>query len=295
MASKDENLFLQLSTAGLSCACSQTTVHWTETTMVRQQLAKKADVGNLYSMTARIAREEGFRALYRGYSAAMVREMTYSSIRFGLYDPIKVLMGATDPKTTPFWKKVAAGLSAGAFAASLMSPTDLLKIRMQKQTGEFKSMAYHARQIISEPPGGLRNLYHGVFTTITRAAVLGATKMATYDQCKYELKREDGYFGWKEEGLGRYKVQFAASIATGLAVTCTTSPVTNARTHIMSAPPGTFRSTFHCWGDIIRTQGPFGLYRGFGSQWARFGPYAIVQFLVWEQLRQAAGMTSIGS
>lgn len=136
-----ESLFLQLSTAGLSCACSQTTVHWTETTMVRQQLAKGSAGGNLYSMTARIAREEGARALYRGYSAAMLREMTYSSIRFGLYDPVKVLLGATDPATTPFWKKVLAGLSAGAFAASLMSPTDLLKIRMQKQTGEFQSMA----------------------------------------------------------------------------------------------------------------------------------------------------------
>ena len=73
MGSTDDNLFLQLSTAGLSCACSQTTVHWTETTMVRQQLAKKADVGNLYSMTARIARQEGVKALYRGYSAAMLR------------------------------------------------------------------------------------------------------------------------------------------------------------------------------------------------------------------------------
>jgi hypothetical protein len=291
----DTSLFLQLGTAGLSCACSQSTVHWTETTMVRQQLAKGAEAGNLFSMTARIARTEGVKGLYRGYSAAMLREMTYSSIRFGLYDPIKVLLGATDPKNTPFYKKVAAGLSAGAFAASLMSPTDLLKIRMQKQTGEFHSMGHHARQIISEPPGGVRNLYHGVFTTITRAAVLGATKMATYDQCKFELKREDGYFGWKEEGLGRYKVQFSASIVTGLAVSLTTSPVTNARTHIMSAPPGTYSSTFHCWADIIRTQGPLGLYRGFGAQWARFGPYAIVQFLVWEQLRKAVGMKSIGS
>ena len=80
----DTSLFLQLGTAGLSCACSQSTVHWTETTMVRQQLAKGAEAGNLFSMTARIARTEGVKGLYRGYSAAMLREMTYSSIRFGL-------------------------------------------------------------------------------------------------------------------------------------------------------------------------------------------------------------------
>jgi hypothetical protein len=79
---------------------------------------------------------------------------------------------------------------------------------------------------MAQPPGGVRSLYHGVGTTITRAAVLGATKMATYDECKTVLKRD---LGWVEEGWGRYQVQFTAAIATGLAVTMTTSPVTNAR------------------------------------------------------------------
>ena len=111
--------------------------------------------------------------------------------------------------------------------------------------------------------------------------------MATYDQCKTTLKRD---LEWSEEGYGEYQIQFIASIATGLAVTCTTSPVTNARTHIMTNPAGTFRNTLHCWADIVSKQGPLGLYRGFGAQWARFGPYAIVQFLVWERLRLLCGM-----
>lgn len=116
--------------------------------------------------------------------------------------------------------------------------------------------------------------------------LLGA-QMATYDQCKTVLKRD---LRWSAEGVGEYRIQFAASIVTGLAVTCTTSPVTNARTHIMTNPPGTFRGTLHCWSDIVSKQGPLGLYRGFGAQWARFGPYAIVQFLVWERLRLMCGM-----
>ena len=111
-------------------------------------------------------------------------------------------------------------------------------------------MRYHARQILKEPPGGVRNLYHGVMTTITRAAVLGATKMATYDQCKVELKEGSWTrgFGWTESRddperwTERYKVQFAASIVTGLAVTMTTSPVTNARTHIMCNPHAAHQS-----------------------------------------------------
>ena len=32
--------------------------------------------------------------LYRGFSAAAIREMSYSSLRFGLYEPIKIALGA---------------------------------------------------------------------------------------------------------------------------------------------------------------------------------------------------------
>ena len=45
--------------------------------------------------------------------------------------------------------------------------------------------------------------------------------------------------------------------------------------------------------DIMRRQGPVGFFRGFGMQWARFGPYAVVQFAVWESLRNVCGMGGI--
>lgn len=45
--------------------------------------------------------------------------------------------------------------------------------------------------------------------------------------------------------------------------------------------------------DIMRRQGPVGFFRGFGMQWARFGPYAVVQFAVWESLRSMCGMGGI--
>lgn len=45
--------------------------------------------------------------------------------------------------------------------------------------------------------------------------------------------------------------------------------------------------------EILRRQGPVGFFRGFGMQWARFGPYAVVQFAVWESLRNACGIGAI--
>ena len=109
--------------------------------------------------------------------------------------------------------------------------------------------------------------------------------MGTYDTAKQQL-RARGF----ADGAG---MVFTASILTGLATTITTSPATNARTMIMASPPGTYSGMLGCMAEIVKQQGPAGLFRGFAAQWLRFGPYAVVQFVVWERLRVMCGMKPI--
>ena len=237
--SLEEKLWLQLALSGFSCWVAQTTVHWIETTMVRQQLSKTGDL-SMFGMAAKIVREEGFFSLYRGFAASSLREASYSSLRFGLYEPIKTFLNtlAADPSApTPFYKKVLAGLSAGAFAAAVASPTDFLKIKAQGETGPSRSIAAHAREIATAdgaktPLAMVGNFYRGVSTTIARAALIGATKMAVYDECKQQLRIN---FHWRDDvALERYALQFCASISAGLAICLASSPATNARTMIVS-------------------------------------------------------------
>lgn len=272
---------------GASCVAAQGTVHWTRTAMVQQQLAGMRGEQPLGMMqqTAAIWRAEGLRGLYRGFSAAALREATYSSLRFGLYEPLKVALdtsGGTEELAV--WKKVTAGLVAGAGAAAIASPTDLIMIQMAASK-QFPppTMAQVAREVIARD--GILGLYKGLGTTVTRAAVLGATKMATYDVIKTELRKA----GWTE-GPG---LVFTASVATGLAITITTSPATNMQTIIMSSDKAGGGGMIAAASDIMRRQGPIGFFRGFGMQWARFGPYAVVQFAVWESLRKACGISAI--
>ena len=78
-----------------------------------------------------IWKEEGVRnGICKGLEASMLREATYSTMRLGLYEPIKHLMNADDPKTTPMWKKFAAGAAAGAIGQTIANPCDLIKVRM---------------------------------------------------------------------------------------------------------------------------------------------------------------------
>ena len=153
---REDSLAWQLGLAGAACTVAQGTIHWVETTMVRQQLATNQQ--NMLRTIQHIVRTEGAPALYRGFAAAGMRELSYSSLRFGLYEPIKKSLGAEDPATTPFYKKVLAGLLAGAFASAVASPTDLLKIRAQAATGPSESVVAHARAIAPQLlPRGLRD------------------------------------------------------------------------------------------------------------------------------------------
>ena len=273
---------------GASCVVAQGTVHWTRTVMIQQQLASmagKQPLGML-DQTSLIWKTEGMRGLYRGFSAAALREATYSSLRFGLYEPLKLMLASNEEEqlSPPVWQKVTAGLVAGAGAAAICSPTDLIMIQMAASK-QFPppTMAEVAKKVIASE--GIAGLYKGIGTTVVRAGVLGATKMATYDVVKTEMRNR----GIKE-GPG---LVFSASVVTGLAITITTSPATNLQTMIMSNKQGGGGGMLPAAMEIMRTQGPVGFFRGFGMQWARFGPYAVVQFTAWEALRNACGMKAI--
>ena len=336
--------------------------------MVRQQLATAAERRGLIASPA-IARQEGLRALYRGIEAALIREMSYSTLRFGLYEPLKNLMNENDEANAAFagekWaptvriaKRMASGCTAGGIASAIASPTDLIKVsnvyryslraaaddpalnveltaprncvrpphrpaqvRAMKDTVvPIPNLMHYVRTISASPGGPIKPFYEGVSATITRAVVLGATKMTVYNEVKdfeeeHNLPRSFGtavgspavpfLHAWLEgrrlQNFGhssppslpeRLMLQLNTSVAAGLAVTITTSPFTNARTHMM-AHPGVYRSLPHALFSIGATQGPLGYFRGFAAQWARFGPYATVQFLAWEQLRLMCGLPGL--
>ena len=85
---------------------------------------------------SKITSNEGFFALWKGVNAAWLREASYTSLRLGLYEPVKVAFGANDPATTTFLKKFAAGSAAGAIGSLAGNPFDVLKTKMMTSAGK---------------------------------------------------------------------------------------------------------------------------------------------------------------
>jgi Mitochondrial carrier protein len=84
---------------------------------------------------SKITSQEGVSALWKGVNAAWLREASYTSLRLGLYEPVKVAFGANDPATTTFVKKFAAGSAAGAIGSLAGNPFDVLKTKMMATAG----------------------------------------------------------------------------------------------------------------------------------------------------------------
>eukprot|EP00340_Litonotus_pictus_P008224 CAMPEP_0170514688 /NCGR_PEP_ID=MMETSP0209-20121228/1264_1 /TAXON_ID=665100 ORGANISM="Litonotus pictus, Strain P1" /NCGR_SAMPLE_ID=MMETSP0209 /ASSEMBLY_ACC=CAM_ASM_000301 /LENGTH=291 /DNA_ID=CAMNT_0010798877 /DNA_START=8 /DNA_END=883 /DNA_ORIENTATION=- len=291
MADKQqEKPILRMLLAGVSSIAAQTVTHPIETIKARMQISSEAGRSNkgnysgIVSTFKSIHQNEGMKGLYKGIQAAYGREMIYSTLRLGLYEPFKKLWGA-EGKNVPLYKKFLSASSAGLVAACAANPVDFLKIRMQNWEGESHSVGWHARKVYGE--AGVFGFYRGVQITIIRAMLINGTKLSTYDQIKNKLKT----IGYKDGLL----LQFICSVTAGAIMAGVSAPFDLCRTRVFSQDPKNpkYKGLVDCMMKTVKNEGPLGLYKGIVPMWGRMGPFTVIQLVTWEQLRKMCGIKSI--
>eukprot|EP00040_Diaphanoeca_grandis_P001024 m.17296 g.17296 ORF g.17296 m.17296 type:complete len:314 (-) comp11425_c0_seq1:65-1006(-) len=291
--------------AGVSCMCGQSVANPMDVMKIRLQtqgqtaaLGGKLKYPGMLSGLGIIVREEGILGLYKGLSPALLREGSYSALRMGLYEPIKELLGATDPANTPLYLKIIAGGGAGALGGAIANPADLIKVRMQgdmatpgqkpRYTGLFNAFSS-----IASKEGVVNGLYRGVGPTASRGMLLTAAQLPSYDHIKHTMLN----MGLMADGK---PLHFVSSFLAGFIAVGVTNPVDVVKTRVMNQKVDpitgkgvTYSSAIHCFTTVARTEGIAGLYKGFFPSWLRLGPHTVVTFLVMEQLRAQVGMRGI--
>ncbi|XP_019627253.1 PREDICTED: mitochondrial substrate carrier family protein ucpB-like [Branchiostoma belcheri] len=297
--------------SGTSCVCAAIVTNPIDVIKVRMQLDNELrESGKVVSVlreryyrgfvrgSVTIAKDEGIRGLYKGVFPSILREASYSTIRLGSYEPMKELLGATDPAHTPLWKKIIAGATSGAIGSSIATPTDLVKVRLQAEKRlppgvqpRYRS-TFHAFSEIWHTEG-LRGLYRGIGPTVKRAAILTASQIPSYDHTKHAILNA----GLMEEGFPLFCV---SAMVAGFITAFVTSPVDVIKTRIMNQASKhlprdqwLYRNSLDCLLKTMRSEGLFGLYKGFIPNWMRIGPHTIVTFLIFEELRRLIGMKAL--
>ncbi|XP_057301928.1 kidney mitochondrial carrier protein 1-like isoform X2 [Hydractinia symbiolongicarpus] len=243
--------------------------------------------GMLHAMY-RISKEEGVTALYNGIKPALLRQATYGTIKIGLYHGIKRLI-TKDPKDETLALNMFAGIVAGALSSALCNPTDVLKVRLQAQTAGTviaeHSMLHSFVNIYKME--GLSGLYRGVGPTAQRASVVAGVELPVYDFSKRCFV--------DSEILGdNPATHFLSSIIAGLAGAIASNPIDVVKTRMMNqrkvantSATTLYTSSLDCAIRTCKTEGAMALYKGFIPTFVRLGPWNILFFMSFEQLRNA--------
>jgi solute carrier family 25 uncoupling protein 8/9 len=78
-----------------------------------------------------IVKEEGIKALFKGLSSGLCRQIVFCSIRIGSYDTVRNAIVPIEQRNSPnLMYKIFAGLATGAIGILIANPTDVVKIRL---------------------------------------------------------------------------------------------------------------------------------------------------------------------
>ena len=240
---------------------------------------KSLGIGGTVSV---VAAEEGPAAFWKGIGPAWLREASYTSLRLGLYAPIKEAMGVTND--SPFIMKFAAGSLAGGLGSCVGNPFDVLKTRMMTAEGaEPPSLGEAAGHLYKQQ--GVGGFYRGLEANVMRAMVLNGTKMACYDQIK-------GMITESKIVPAGIPTQFCSAFGAGFFMASTVAPFDMVSTKLMNQPPDAkiYNGFVDCFAKIIAKGGPGALYQGFIPIWARFAPTTCLQLVIFEQLKPMFGV-----
>lgn len=289
-----------------SCACAGsaavitvTFIHPIDVVKTRMQVSGTAGARDykslgLFGTVSTVASEEGVAAFWKGIPAAWLREASYTSLRLGLYAPIKKAVGADQPGSG-FFIKFAAGCMAGGIGSLAGNPFDVLKTKMMAAEGEGVSFANTARSILKDQ--GAKGFYKGIDANIARAMVNNGTKMACYDVTKKTITGATGLTG--------LPLQVMSAMTAGLAMTATVAPFDMVRTRLMNQPivaasaaPGSAAAPLYanfadCAVKVVRAQGMGALWAGAVPMWARIAPTTTLQLVLFEAITKFAGQDSV--
>jgi len=175
-----------LASAGAACC-----THPLDLIKVHLQTSQEGKVSAV-RLTVNIVKQQGILALYSGLSASLLRQLTYSTTRFGIYEVSKQYIGGSNPDHIPFYQKVLmAGLS-GAFGGFVGSPADMINVRMQNDVKlkpedkrNYKNAIDGLLRVYREE--GIRRLFSGASTATSRAVLITIGQLSFYDQIKLML------------------------------------------------------------------------------------------------------------
>ncbi|KAF5709073.1 mitochondrial dicarboxylate carrier [Fusarium mundagurra] len=257
-----------------------------DTIKVRLQLADRSVLRvTTWSITRDMMAHGGVLKMYQGLSAAIMRSLVYGTMRLGLFSTFEKELArrARERGTTlSFGERSLAGVGAGALAAVVGNPTEVILIRMQAdglkpldQQARYSSAFDALRRIASQE--GILALWKGAGPTLIRAMSINFGQLTSFSEAKNQLQEHTSLSPPVRTALaagiagclGAFISQPFDFVKTRLQNQAKPSPVAGSG----SGEP-LYKGTFDCLFKVVRKEGFFRLYRDILPYFMRIGPHS---------------------
>jgi len=170
--------------------------------------------------------------------------------------------------------------SASGFLGGVVgNPADILNVRMQNDAAlpaaERRNYKHAIDGLIRMTrEEGIASLFRGVWPNSTRALLMTASQLASYDVFKKQLME-------RANMKDNLTTHFTSSLMAGFVATTVCSPVDVIKTRIMSAKAK--EGILQLVTSITAKEGWMWMFKGWVPSFARLGPHTIATFMFLEQ------------
>ncbi|KAG6425913.1 hypothetical protein SASPL_110122 [Salvia splendens] len=208
--------------------------------------------------------KEGPCSLYRGMFAPLASVTFQNAIAFQTYATLSRAIDGDGEKPPSFGSVALGGIGTGATQSLLLSPVELLKIRLQldNKAGTLRGPKDVARSIIRSE--GWCGIYRGLGITVLRDAPSHGVYFWTY-----EYVREQLHPGCRKSGDETLRTMMVAGGLAGVASWVCCYPLDVIKTRMQAQSSSSYTGMVDCFATSVRREGYSVLWRGLGTAVAR--------------------------
>ncbi|KAI2661994.1 Calcium-binding mitochondrial carrier protein SCaMC-2-A [Labeo rohita] len=243
----------------------------------------------IVSGLAQMIKEGGMRSLWRGNGINVIKIAPESALKFMAYEQIKRLMGSSQ-ETLGITERFVAGSLAGVIAQSAIYPMEVLKTRLAlRKTGQYNGISDCAKQILKGE--GVSAFYKGYVPNMLGIIPYAGIDLAVYETLKNSWLQR---YGTDNADPGVF-VLLACGTVSSTCGQLASYPLALVRTRMQAQATIEGASQVSMTGlfkQIVKTEGPTGLYRGLTPNFLKVIPAVSISYVVYEHIKSTLGVQS---
>lgn len=237
----------------------------------------------------KITRTEGLSSLWSGLSPTLVLAVPATVIYFSMYEQLRAgidrarLRGGGEGVTPP-WVALTSGGLARVVAATIVSPLELVRTKMQSRKMGLGQVSRCLQELVAAQ--GVRGLWNGYTATLLRDVPFSALYWPLYEQTKAQLT-----LLYPPEATNSFLINFSSGAVAGSVASAVTLPFDVLKTikqidmgerDIMGVKPGVSQGNLAIAKELVAAQGVKGLFSGLTPRLLKVAPACAIMISSYE-------------